>query len=132
MVDTPLYVQKGFGLKKQIQGLLQDDYHSLMVDAVREAGHTMVFGEGQQAVTIRLAQDFGFCYGVDRAVDLAVEGVLFRDAYRQVKQELDALEGDLVDKCNESIARRVSPGAPGALGLEALHAFKDAVATKLA
>ncbi|MGE0710945.1 MAG: 4-hydroxy-3-methylbut-2-enyl diphosphate reductase [Planctomycetota bacterium] len=65
----PRYVQKGFGLKKQIQGLLQDDYHSHLIDALREAGHRMSFGE----VTIRLAQDFGFCYGVDRAVDLAYE-----------------------------------------------------------
>lgn len=63
------YVQKGFGLKKQIKGLLQNDYHSGMVDALREAGHAVSFGE----VTVRLAKDFGFCYGVDRAVDLAYE-----------------------------------------------------------
>ena len=29
----PNYVQKGFGLKKQISGLLQNDYHSHLVDA---------------------------------------------------------------------------------------------------
>lgn len=63
------YVQKGFGLKKQIQGLLQNDYHSEIVDALRESGRSVAFGE----VTIRLAKDFGFCYGVDRAVDLAYE-----------------------------------------------------------
>lgn len=63
------YVQKGFGLKKQIKGLLQNDYHSGMVDALREAGHAVTFGD----VTVRLAKDFGFCYGVDRAVDLAYE-----------------------------------------------------------
>ena len=63
------YVQKGFGLKKQIKGLLQNDYHSGMVDALREAGHVVAFGD----VTVRLAKDFGFCYGVDRAVDLAYE-----------------------------------------------------------
>lgn len=63
------YVQKGFGLKKQIKGLLQNDYHSGMVDALREAGHAVSFGD----VTVRLAKDFGFCYGVDRAVDLAYE-----------------------------------------------------------
>ncbi|HBP22272.1 MAG TPA: 4-hydroxy-3-methylbut-2-enyl diphosphate reductase [Planctomycetes bacterium] len=65
----PNYVQKGFGLKKQISGLLQNDYHSHLVDALRERGHRLVFGD----VTIRLAKDFGFCYGVDRAVDLAYE-----------------------------------------------------------
>ncbi|RMG06689.1 MAG: 4-hydroxy-3-methylbut-2-enyl diphosphate reductase [Planctomycetota bacterium] len=65
----PLYVQKGFGLKKQIKGLLQNDYHSRLVDVLREHGHSMRFED----VTIRLAKDFGFCYGVDRAVDLAYE-----------------------------------------------------------
>lgn len=69
MANGALYVQKGFGLKKQIQGLLQNDYHSQLVDALRERGHAMTFGE----VTVRLARDFGFCYGVDRAIDLAYE-----------------------------------------------------------
>lgn len=69
MADSPLYVQKGFGLKKQIKGLLQDDYHSQLVDVLRERGNTMSFGQ----VEVRLAKDFGFCYGVDRAVDLAYE-----------------------------------------------------------
>src|SRR5690606_6101002 len=69
MADGALYVQKGFGLKKQIKGLLQNDYHSHLVDALREHGHAMTFGE----VTVRLAREFGFCYGVDRAVDLAYE-----------------------------------------------------------
>ena len=57
----PNYVQKGFGLKKQISGLLQNDYHSHLVDALRERGHRLVFGD----VTIRLAKDFGFCYDCD-------------------------------------------------------------------
>jgi len=69
MASSPLYVQKGFGLKKQIAGLLQNDYHSRLVDALREGGHTLVAGD----VEVRLAKDFGFCYGVDRAVDLAYE-----------------------------------------------------------
>ena len=69
MADSPLYVQKGFGLKKQISGLLQNDYHSQLVDVVRERGHRIVCED----LDIRLAKDFGFCYGVDRAVDLAYE-----------------------------------------------------------
>jgi len=66
---NPLYIQKGFGLKGQIQGALQQDYHSRLVDVVREGGHRLEAGD----VTIRLAEEFGFCYGVDRAVDLAYE-----------------------------------------------------------
>jgi 4-hydroxy-3-methylbut-2-enyl diphosphate reductase len=69
MPNDPLYVQKGFGLKSQIQDLLQDDYHSHVVDALRENDFSMQFGD----VTLRLAREFGFCYGVDRAVDLAYE-----------------------------------------------------------
>lgn len=66
---NPRYVQKGFGLKGQIKELLQNDYHSRLVDLLRDHGHSMTFDD----VTIRLAKDFGFCYGVDRAVDLAYE-----------------------------------------------------------
>lgn len=69
MPNDPRYVQKGFGLKAQIQDLLQDDYHSHVVDLLRESDFTLQFED----VTIRLAREFGFCYGVDRAVDLAYE-----------------------------------------------------------
>ena len=64
-----LYVQKGFGLKGQIRGVLNHDYHSRMVDLLRERGFRLRVGE----VEVRLAKEFGFCYGVDRAVDLAYE-----------------------------------------------------------
>jgi 4-hydroxy-3-methylbut-2-enyl diphosphate reductase len=69
MPKDPLYIQKGFGLKKQIKDLLQSDFHSGLVDVLREGGHTLTFDD----LTVRLARDFGFCYGVDRAVDLAYE-----------------------------------------------------------
>lgn len=68
-MGDPLYVQKGFGLKAQIRDLLQDDYHSQVVDALRENGFRLRLGD----VEFRLAREFGFCYGVDRAVDLAYE-----------------------------------------------------------
>ncbi len=69
MSNDPLYVQKGFGLKNQIKDLLQADFHSQLVDVLRDGGHHLSFGD----LTVRLAKDFGFCYGVDRAVDLAYE-----------------------------------------------------------
>ncbi|MEZ0228333.1 MAG: 4-hydroxy-3-methylbut-2-enyl diphosphate reductase [Planctomycetota bacterium] len=69
MADTPLYVQKGFGLKEQIKDVLRDDYHSRLVDKIRENGFTLQCG----TVTFKLAKEFGFCYGVDRAIDLAYE-----------------------------------------------------------
>jgi len=68
-MSNPLYVQKGFGLKSQIKGVLESDYHSGLVDLLRERDYTLKAGE----VEVRLAREFGFCYGVDRAVDLAYE-----------------------------------------------------------
>jgi argininosuccinate lyase len=57
-------------------------------------------------------------YATDRAVELSREGVPFRTAYRQVAEELPALAGR---RPEESLAARVSPGAPGALLLDALR-----------
>jgi 4-hydroxy-3-methylbut-2-en-1-yl diphosphate reductase len=63
------YFRRGFGLKGDIEGQRNADYHSAVVDAVRLHGNTLQVGE----LTFRLAQEFGFCYGVDRAVDYAYE-----------------------------------------------------------
>jgi len=63
------YFRKGFGLRGEIQGALTDDYHSAVVDEVRARGYAVTVA----GLTIRLAQEFGFCYGVDRAVEYAYE-----------------------------------------------------------
>jgi 4-hydroxy-3-methylbut-2-en-1-yl diphosphate reductase len=63
------YFRKGFGLKDAIEGALTADYHSRVVDAIRTHGHALTVGD----LTIRLAREFGFCYGVDRAVEYAYE-----------------------------------------------------------
>ena len=63
------YFRKGFGLKGAIEGALTADYHSQVVDAIRGAGYTLAVGD----LTFRLAGEFGFCYGVDRAVEYAYE-----------------------------------------------------------
>ncbi|MES2304764.1 MAG: 4-hydroxy-3-methylbut-2-enyl diphosphate reductase [Gemmatimonadota bacterium] len=63
------YFRRGFGLKGEIEGQRNADYHSAVVDAVRSHANTLQVG----TLTFRLAQEFGFCYGVDRAVDYAYE-----------------------------------------------------------
>jgi 4-hydroxy-3-methylbut-2-enyl diphosphate reductase len=63
------YFRKGFGLKGAIEGALTADYHSRVVDAIRASGYTLEVGD----LTFRLAGEFGFCYGVDRAVEYAYE-----------------------------------------------------------
>jgi len=63
------YFRKGFGLKGAIEGALTADYHSRVVDAIRASGYALEIGD----LTFRLAGEFGFCYGVDRAVEYAYE-----------------------------------------------------------
>ncbi len=63
------YFRKGFGLKGQIEGLLSADYHSHLIETLRSRGHRLTVGP----LAFRLAKEFGFCYGVDRAVDYAYE-----------------------------------------------------------
>jgi 4-hydroxy-3-methylbut-2-enyl diphosphate reductase len=63
------YFRRGFGLKKDIEGTLTADYASGVVDAFLKGGHTLAVGP----LTFRLAREFGFCYGVDRAVEYAYE-----------------------------------------------------------
>jgi len=67
------YFRRGFGLRKEIEPLIRSEYHSALVDRIRAGGYEASFGEGRRAVTVRLAEEFGFCYGVDRAVDYAYE-----------------------------------------------------------
>ena len=63
------YFRKGFGLKAEIEGQLAADYHSTVVDLLRAGDYRLRVGP----LTFRLAREFGFCYGVDRAVDYAYE-----------------------------------------------------------
>jgi 4-hydroxy-3-methylbut-2-enyl diphosphate reductase len=67
------YFRRGFGLRKQIEPLIRSEYHSALVERIRARGYQDTWGEGDQRVTIRLAEEFGFCYGVDRAVEYAYE-----------------------------------------------------------
>jgi 4-hydroxy-3-methylbut-2-en-1-yl diphosphate reductase len=63
------YFRKGFGLKSEIAGRLTADYHSAVVEALKSSSYRLPVGR----LTFRLAREFGFCYGVDRAVEYAYE-----------------------------------------------------------
>ena len=63
------YFRRGFGLKAEVRPIIDAEYHSHLVQDIRGKGYTTSFGD----VTVRLAEEFGFCYGVDRAVDYAYE-----------------------------------------------------------
>jgi 4-hydroxy-3-methylbut-2-enyl diphosphate reductase len=51
----------------QVQEQVESHYRSDIVDKIRRAGGIISVGD----VTVRLAKQFGFCYGVERAIDLA-------------------------------------------------------------
>ncbi len=63
------YFRSGLGLKAEVKPMVDSEYQSGLLERIRSRGYEETFGE----VTVRLAQEFGFCYGVDRAVDYAYE-----------------------------------------------------------
>ena len=67
--DPSTYFRKGFGLKSEVQDELAADYDGRIVDYLRSHEYTLVSGD----VTVRLAREFGFCYGVERAVEYAYQ-----------------------------------------------------------
>jgi 4-hydroxy-3-methylbut-2-enyl diphosphate reductase len=50
-----------------VQAVVESHYHSSLVERLRAVGGVAQFGD----VAVRLAKQFGFCYGVERAIDLA-------------------------------------------------------------
>jgi 4-hydroxy-3-methylbut-2-enyl diphosphate reductase len=64
-----LIFRKGLDLKHAVAGMLSDNYHSGIVDRVKNDDFTHRAGR----LTVHLAREFGFCYGVDRAVDYAYQ-----------------------------------------------------------
>ncbi len=67
--DADKYFRRGLGLKKEIQPVLDAEYASALVSLVRESEYELTVGR----LRFRLAKSFGFCYGVDRAVEYAYE-----------------------------------------------------------
>ena len=69
MSEPITYYRKGLGLKAEVQGTLDADYSGRLVDLMREREFELTAGD----TTVRLAREFGFCYGVERAVDYAYQ-----------------------------------------------------------
>jgi len=67
--DAATYFRKGFGLGADVQESLSADYTGRLVDVLRERDYALT----ADGVTLRLAREFGFCYGVERAVDYAYQ-----------------------------------------------------------
>jgi 4-hydroxy-3-methylbut-2-en-1-yl diphosphate reductase len=65
----PVIFRKGLDLKHEVAGVLADSYHSALVQQIKDNDYQYRSGR----LTIHLAREFGFCYGVDRAVDYAYQ-----------------------------------------------------------
>ncbi len=63
------YHRKGFGREAEASSMLQSEYQSTLVQQIRDNHYTLQ----RSNVTIRLAEAFGFCWGVERAVAMAYE-----------------------------------------------------------
>jgi 4-hydroxy-3-methylbut-2-en-1-yl diphosphate reductase len=66
---SPLIFRKGLDLKHEVAGVLAASYHSALVQRIKASDYRHVIGR----LTLHLAREFGFCYGVDRAVDYAYQ-----------------------------------------------------------
>ena len=64
-----LIFRKGLDLKHEVAGVLAASYHSPLVNQIKERDYRYESGR----LTVHLAREFGFCYGVDRAVDYAYQ-----------------------------------------------------------
>ncbi|MGB0561117.1 MAG: 4-hydroxy-3-methylbut-2-enyl diphosphate reductase [Spirulinaceae cyanobacterium] len=63
------YHRKGFGHDVQVAGVMNSEYQSSLIQLIRGQGYRLTRGE----VTLHLAESFGFCWGVERAVAMAYE-----------------------------------------------------------
>ena len=69
LLQSPNYFRRGFGHKETAETTMNSEYHSNLIQTIRDQNYVYTQGD----VTIYLAQSFGFCWGVERAVAMAYE-----------------------------------------------------------
>jgi 4-hydroxy-3-methylbut-2-enyl diphosphate reductase len=90
----PVIFRKGLDLKHEVAGVLAESYHSALVQQIKDNNYRYESGR----LTIHLAREFGFCYGVDRAVDYAYQ------ARRRFPDRTVYLTGEIEAWCQEALA----------------------------
>ena len=63
------YHRRGFGHEAEVAGTMNSEYQSDLIQTIRDSDYRYSQGD----VTILLAESFGFCWGVERAVAMAYE-----------------------------------------------------------
>jgi len=104
------YFQKGFGLKSEVGPVLARTYQSAAVERLKGLGYEA----GAGGLHFKLAKEFGFCYGVDRAVDYAYQ------TRRQFPDRRVFLSGEIIH--NPDVNRRLTD-----MGIEILHDSRDPI-----
>ena len=89
------YFQKGFGLKSEVGPVLARTYQSPVVERLKALGYEA----SSAGLHFKLAKEFGFCYGVDRAVDYAYQ------TRRQFPDKRVFLSGEIIH--NPDVNRRI-------------------------
>jgi len=65
----PLIFRKGLDRRSEVAHVLEESYHSELIAQIKASDYRFEAGR----LRIHLAREFGFCYGVDRAVDYAYQ-----------------------------------------------------------
>ncbi len=109
-MGEPRYYQKGLGSRQAILPILEQDYRSGIVEWLQLHGRRL----RHEATTLVLARQFGFCYGVDRAVEYAYETRL-RFPDRRIFMTGEIIHNPWVNGRLQEIGvlRLPPPGSPG-------------------
>jgi 4-hydroxy-3-methylbut-2-en-1-yl diphosphate reductase len=110
--SSSLIFRKGLDLKHAVAGMLAESYHSELVDQIKASDFTLQSGR----LTVHLAREFGFCYGVDRAVDYAYQ------TRRRFPDRAVYLTGEIIHNPHVNDQLR-------AMGVRFLSDTKDAIDT---
>ncbi|KAI7758264.1 hypothetical protein M8C21_003610 [Ambrosia artemisiifolia] len=63
------YNRKGFGHKEETLEIMNQEYTSDIIKTLKDNNNKYTWGN----VTVKLAKSYGFCYGVERAIQIAYE-----------------------------------------------------------
>ncbi|KAK1268358.1 hypothetical protein QJS04_geneDACA006608 [Acorus gramineus] len=89
------YNRKGFGHKEETLELMNREYTSDVIKKLKENNNEYTWGN----VTVKLAEAYGFCWGVERAVQIAYE------ARKQFPQEKIWITNEIIH--NPSVNKRL-------------------------
>ena len=82
------YNRRGFGRAEEVAESLEQAYQSGLIGTIRDNGYRLTHGR----LTVRLAEAFGFCWGVERAVALDV--VAPEADHQGAPDAADAVDGE--------------------------------------